>query len=305
MSNDDEQRPVRERIRGLGRGLSSLFEDDDASDFQRTAAGTRMVELPIEFLQPNKSQPRQSFDPEKIKELAESIRERGVLQPILVRPVPNIDDQFEIVAGERRWRAAQIAQLHQVPVIIKDIDDALTLEIALIENIQRENLTPIEEAKGFQRLMNEYAHTQEQLAETVGKSRSHIANTVRLLSLPESVQAMLQAGELTAGHARSLITSADPVGLARQIVQGKMSVRDTEKLVQQSKPGGKRSAGSTKAVKDADTLALESSVSAALGLSVDIAHKGLAGGKLTVTYKTLEQLDDILRRLRQSPAGPF
>lgn len=305
MADNNDQRPVKDRIRGLGRGLSSLFEDDDNTSFGTSETTPSLAELPIEYLQPNKSQPRQTFQSDSINELAASIRERGILQPILVRPVAGVENRFEIVAGERRWRAAQIAQLHQVPVIIKDLDDALTLEIALIENIQRENLTPIEEAKGFQRLMQDYDHTQEALAETVGKSRSHIANMMRLLSLPESVQDMLDSGKLTAGHARALITSADPAGLAGEIIKGQMSVRESEELVRKSKPEAKARAPKVVATKDSDTLALQDSVAAALGLSVDIAHKGTKGGKISVSYKTLDQLDEVVRRLRRSPAGSF
>jgi ParB family chromosome partitioning protein len=289
------------RRRGLGRGLSALFGEDgeDEADLDRARASRT---LPIEFLRPGRFQPRRGFNEDELDSLVESIRTKGVLQPILVRRHPEAADVYEIIAGERRWRAAQRAQLHQVPVIVRDVSDRDALEVALVENIQRQDLTPLEEAEGYQRLIREFAHTQEDLGRSLGRSRSHVANMLRLLTLPESVKDLLQAGTLSAGHARAMVNAEDPADLARQVVERGLNVRQTERLAARRKrgPGTPRPA----AVKDADTLALERDLSNLLGLKVTITFRAERGGKLLIHYQTLEQLDDILQRLSSKSDGP-
>lgn len=284
--------------KGLGRGLAALLGEDAAEDYAALDRLRVAKEVPIEQLQPNRYQPRHRFENEAMSDLINSIKQKGVLQPILVRrtQAPNT---YEIVAGERRWRAAQAAKLHQVPVVIKELNDAEALQIALIENIQRENLNPIEEALGYQRLIAEFQHSQDQLAEAVGKSRSLVANTLRLLTLPKSVQAMLEDGRLTTGHARALIATTDPEALARQIVDSQLTVRQAETLAAQKKSRPPRAA----AAKAADTIALERNLSIAVGLKVHIKHRGEKGGEVVLAYRTLEQLDDICRRLSRPIAG--
>ena len=284
----------------LGRGLSALLGDDD-EDFgsvERLAAGNT---LPVEYLEPGRFQPRRNFDADEMESLVNSIREKGVLQPILVRAHSDKPGRFEIVAGERRWRAAQQAQLHEVPVVTKELSDRDTLEIALIENLQRENLTPLEEADAYQRLMDEFSHTQEALAQVIGKSRSHVANMLRLLTLPERVKEMVDSGILTAGHARTLVNAENPEVLAQQIAARGLNVRQAERLAQQAK-GTPPKASGRRDDKDADTLALERDLSGLLGLKVNIRFFG-KDGSLTINYKTLEQLDDVLHRLSQGSAG--
>ncbi len=284
--------------RELGRGLSALL--GDAVGEQDTGAARHQPHmLPIEQLRPSRFQPRRNFAEPNIQALAESVREKGILQPILVRRHPDTPDSYEIVAGERRWRAAQAARLHEVPVIVKDLGDKGVLEIALVENIQRQDLGPLEEAEGFRRLIDEFSHTQEELAKAVGRSRSHIANTIRLLNLPAKVKTLLDEGALSAGHARALLNAADPEGLASLVVKRGLNVRQTEKLVQGGKkPTPKRK---TPAAKDPDPIALEHDLSNMLGLRVSIDFHG-EGGRLIINYDTLEQLDDLLSRLSQSPA---
>ena len=283
------------RHKGLGRGLSALLGEDNedyaALDRLRTSR-----DLPIEALKPNPLQPRRRFEDAELESLAESIRAHGILQPILVR---RSGEAYEIVAGERRWRAAQRAQLHQVPVIVKELSDDRVIEIALVENVQREDLTPIEEAVALQRLIGEFGHTQEQLANAIGKSRSNIANTLRLLGLPESVKLMLDDGRLTAGHARALLAARDVEALAERIVKDGLSVRAAEALAQSdAKDGGtRRRARAAKFARDPDTIALERNVSQALGLKVELRHRGEAGGEVRIFYATLEQLDEVCRRL--------
>ena len=298
MSDDPSKR------KGLGRGLSALLDDGTTEDYQQSDR-SRGRELPIEQLTPNRFQPRHHFDEAGLEQLAESIREQGILQPILVRRRADQPNQYEIIAGERRWRAAQRAQLHQVPVVIKELSDREALEVALIENIQRQDLTPIDEALGYQRLAQEFGHTQEALAQAVGKSRSHIANLLRLLTLPEAVQRMIDSGALSAGHARTLVGRDDAEALARQMVEADMTVRQSEQLIAERRGRGARKPAEAKAEpppKDADTKALERSLSQALGLVVDIRHSG-AGGALSIHYTSLEQLDDLLHRLIRS-VGP-
>ncbi|MDH3472188.1 MAG: ParB/RepB/Spo0J family partition protein [Rhodospirillales bacterium] len=280
----------------LGRGLAALF-GEEGEDYAALDKVRAAKDVPVEHLHPNPKQPRQSFDEDKVGELAASIRENGILQPILVRRHPKRPSEFEIVAGERRWRAAQLAKLHEVPVVIRELSDAQVLEMALVENVQREDLNAIEEAEAYQRLVDEFRHTQEDLARAVGKSRSHVANTLRLLGLPSAVKALLTEGLLSAGHGRALLTAEDPEGLAREVVAKGLNVRQTESLAKSGKSEtAKASGGKATAAKDPDTLALERDLSARLGLRVTIDFKN-GGGCLSIHYKTLEQLDGLLRRL--------
>lgn len=289
---------------GLGRGLSSLLADEDVP--LATVPGSRRpTRLPIEVLSPNPYQPRQRFSEELISELVESIREKGVIQPILVRPAGGESatdgigaEAYEIIAGERRWRAAQAAGLHHVPVIVRELSDAEALQLAIIENVQRQDLSPIEEARGYRRLIEEFGHTQNQLAKVVGKSRSHIANLLRLLMLPEAVIAMIDEGKISMGHARALVGTDDPAQLARTIVSRGLNVRQVERLAQSTKDLKSSGASSRRAEKDADTRALERDIAEALGLAVSIHHRGEAG-EVRISYKTLEQLDDLCQRLCQ------
>jgi ParB family chromosome partitioning protein len=286
----------------LGRGLAALFgeENEDYASLDKVRS-TKSV--PIEHLRPGRFQPRRHFDEGAVAALAESITAQGILQPILVRRHPERANEFEIVAGERRWRAAQIAKLHEVPVIIRDLTDAESLELAIVENVQRQDLTPLEEAEGYRKLIDEFQHTQDDLARTLGKSRSHIANTLRLLSLPQGVKLLLDEGKLTAGHARTLIGCGNAEGLATQMISRGLNVRQAERLVQNAKSGGARKSAKlaeADAPKDSDTLALERDLTALLGLKVSIKFQG-TGGSLTIHYKTLEQLDDVLHRLNQMP----
>lgn len=286
-----------EKRRQLGRGLSALFGDENA-DYAELDRVRVSKPVPIEFLQPGRFQPRRHFDEAEIEGLVESIRANGILQPILVRRLPESPDKFEIVAGERRWRAAQKAALHEVPVIVKDLADGDALEIALVENLQRQDLGPLEEADAYRRLMDEFENTQEDLARALGKSRSHIANTIRLLDLPESVKKLVEDGKLSAGHARALLGAKDPEKLAHHIVARNLNVRQAETLARGDKEPKRVRTG-----KDADTKALESEVSKQLGLKVTINHRG-AGGVVMIGYHTLDQLDELLRRLSQpAPAG--
>ena len=294
----------KENRRGLGRGLSALMADVDLSSKNESAASPVAPRpdrtLPIEDIVPNPEQPRRSFTEEQLEELAESIRSKGVLQPLIVRPR---GEKFEIVAGERRWRAAQLAQLHELPVLVRDYSDTEVLEVAIIENIQRADLTAIEEAFGYRQLMDRFGHTQEKMAEALGKSRSHIANLLRLLSLPPDIQMMVNDGRMSAGHARALITSEDPARLAKEVLARGLSVRETEKLAKRGKTPADikatQSAGRIKPEKDADTRALEGDLSAALGMKVSIQHEGHGqeGGILTIQYLTFDQLDDLCARL--------
>jgi ParB family chromosome partitioning protein len=284
-----------DRGRRLGRGLSALFAET-APPAAEAARAARTV--PVSFLTPSRYQPRRHFDEAEIRELVDSIKARGILQPIMVRRSPDDPNRFEIVAGERRWRAAQAAQLHEVPIIVHDLSDLEALEVALIENIQRQDLNPLEEAEGYRRLMQEFDRTQEELAQTLGKSRSHIANTVRLLNLPPEVRALIDDGKLTAGHARAVLNAADPVALAREAVARGLNVRQTEALAAHAKSAR---AAAKKKVKDADTVALEKQLADHLGLKVAIRFDG-KGGELVIRYATLDQLDDVLKRL-SAPRG--
>lgn len=286
--------------RGLGRGLSALMADVDLAtpDKQAPQSDRNQTMIPIEQLSPNPDQPRRDFQPEALQELADSLKSRGVLQPLIVRTHPRDDGLYQIVAGERRWRAAQLAQLHELPVIIREMNDTEVLEVALIENIQRADLNAVEEAASFRQLMDRFGHTQEQLAEALNKSRSHIANLLRLLNLPDQVQAWLKEGKLSAGHARALVTAPNPVQLARRVIERGLSVRETEKLVkEQINPSGKKTKPKA-SEKDADTRVLESDLSAHLKMRVAINHSGSAdGGQVVVRYRDLDQLDRLCQIL--------
>jgi ParB family transcriptional regulator, chromosome partitioning protein len=277
--------------RRLGRGLAALI-GDDVSEESVIQDIRSLRHVPVESLFPNPHNPRKSFHEEDLETLAQSIRDKGLLQPLVVRP--RSDGTFEIVAGERRWRAAQRAQVHDVPVLIRELDDRETLEIAIIENVQRSDLNALEEASAYRQLLDLYAYTQQQLAEAVGKSRSHIANTMRLLTLPVSVQDMILNGDLTAGHARTLVASDDPEDLANRIIKLGLSVRETEELTRSVSTAIPKFKAKE---KDADTRALEKSMSQHIGMAVAISHKGDKGGMVTIAYKSLDQLDEITRRL--------
>ena len=285
---------VRRTRSGLGRGLNALLGDvaPMATDVEGVAAVAGVRTIPVGALSPHPHQPRRRFDDASLEELAASIAKQGIIQPIVVRPHGH---GYQIVAGERRWRAAQRARLHEVPVVVRDFDDAETLQIALVENIQREDLNAIEEAEGYHRLIDEFGHTQDALAKIVHKSRSHVANLLRLLDLPDTIRARLVDGLLTMGHARALLSAIDPEVLAEQVVARGLSVRETERLVAANKPGAARRSGMP-APPDADIAALERQLADLLGLKVRIAH-GEAGGTLTLHYSTLDQLDMVCQRL--------
>lgn len=289
----DERQP-----HNLGRGLSALFQDE-GEDYASLDQVRQTKTVPVEFLTPGRFQPRHRFDAGDMESLVASIRERGVLQPILVRRSPDSASSFEIVAGERRWRAAQLAQLHEVPVLVREFSDEEALEVALVENIQRADLTVIEEARGYQRLVEEFGYTNQTLGQAVGKSRSHIANMIRLLDLPAPVQEMVEDGRLSAGHARALIGAADPLALAQKVAKRGLNVRQTEALARAEKQPAK--ARSAPTPKDVDTARLERNLSQLLGLKVAIELRG-EGGVLTIRYDTLDQLDDVLHRLQGRPA---
>jgi ParB family chromosome partitioning protein len=289
---------MAETRRGLGRGLSALLEETQAASTPdgRRAAGA--LDIPIELIQRNPDQPRRNFSEDDLEELAASVRERGVLQPILLRPAPDTPGEYQIVAGERRWRAAQRAELRAIPALVRELDDLQVMEVALIENIQRADLNALEEARGYASMMEKYPRNAEQIAAVVGKSRSHVANTLRLMRLPRTVQEHLEAGRLTAGHARALLDLDDAEALAERVIKGGLNVRQTEALTR-----GARGRGSTSTVKsqarDADTVALENDLAEVLGLDVRIDDKDGAG-EVKIRYTTLEQLDDICRRLTRS-----
>jgi ParB family transcriptional regulator, chromosome partitioning protein len=283
----------------LGRGLAALIgdvgTDKEPAQQQHARGGQRRV--PIEFVKANPRNPRRHFSDAELGELAGSIRERGIIQPIVVRTVRGATDSFEIIAGERRWRAAQRAGLHEVPIIVHEATDAEALELAIIENVQRTDLNPLEEAAGYQALADEYKYTQEDIAKTVGKSRSHVANTLRLLKLPDTVKAYINAGKLTAGHARALISLPDPEVVAHEIVARELNVRDVEAFAQQhAAAAGKAKKKRDRAVKDVDTLAVEKRLTDALGLTVTLETKG-DGGIVQIKYSDLDQLDEVIRRL--------
>lgn len=296
----------KQERRGLGRGLSALMADvklDEQPTSEEGRAPKAEHIVPVERLSPNPDQPRRQFVEEDLADLTESIREKGIIQPLIVRVNPRDENGYEIVAGERRWRAAQRAKVHQVPVIIREFDDTEVLEVAIIENIQRADLNAVEEAMGYRQLMDRFGHTQEKMAAALGKSRSHIANLLRLLNLPDDVLEYLRHGDLTMGHARALVPSENPSALAKRVISGDLSVRETERLakgplVKTGKPA------KPKAVKDSDTNALEGDLAANLGMKVSIDHtQGKESGKVTISYKDLDQLDSLLGLLSSSPLG--
>ncbi len=278
--------------KGLGRGLSSLMGDTDSLE-STVSKSSSETKIPIAKLRPSPLQPRRVFDKNSINELAESIKSKGLVQPILVRPSTANEGEYEIIAGERRWRAAQVAQLHEIQAIVRNLNDAESLEIAIIENVQRSDLSPIEEASGYKKLMESYNHTQEKLSEIVGKSRSHIANIIRLLSLPQSIQDMISQGSISSGHARAIMNSAFPEQLAEKIIRENLSVRATEALVKEKKEGPKKIK-----LKDPDTIDLEKKLTDILGLEVIISHRGKKGGSLKVNYKSLDQLEFVTSKLK-------
>ena len=278
--------------KGLGRGLSSLMGDTETAQTKNSNVGQE-TKIPIANLKPSPSQPRRLFNKNSINELADSIKAKGLVQPLVVRPSPSDANNYEIIAGERRWRAAQIAQLHEVPVVIRNFNDTEALEIAIIENVQRSDLSPIEEAAGYKRLIENHGHTQEDLSGIVGKSRSHIANIIRLLSLPQSIQDMITEGKISSGHARAIMNSAFPEQLAEKIINENLSVRDAENLAKDKKSIIKKLK-----LKDPDTIDLENKISEKLGLTININHKGKKGGSIKIDYKTLDQLEMITQKLK-------
>lgn len=294
MSMEDGSR------RRLGRGLAALIGDVGQEAVVSGDRSRNSRRVPVEFLRPNPRNPRKAFEEADLADLTASIREKGIMQPILVRPVPGgAPDAYEIIAGERRWRAAQRAAQHDVPIIIHDVNDQEALELAIIENVQRADLNALEEALGYQQLIDEFDYSQTALADVIGKSRPHVANTLRLLKLPPAVQDYLRDGKLTAGHARALVTVDNPEAVAQRIVDMGLTVRDAEALTQnEPKKGGAQRAAS-KAGKDADTRALEKLLGDSLGLMVTIDHKSNGSGELKIRYKSLEQLDEVCRLLKR------
>ena len=288
----------------LGRGLAALIGDmEQPVDERPASAAVPDARLPIEFIGRNPNNPRRQFNPDDLSDLANSIRRHGIVQPVVVRAVGA--GRYEIIAGERRWRAAQLAGMAEVPVLVRNVDDRTALELAIVENVQRADLNPLEEAQGYEQLIAEHGYTQNDLGDIIGKSRSHVANSLRLLKLPEAVQEMVRGGDLSAGHARALVSTSDPVGLARQIVSGGLSVRDAEKLAQKDAAGELQKQPSVPAPqKAADTLALERRLCEALGLKVVVAAKTRGpGGQLRIDYATIDQLDEVCRRLGVASFG--
>jgi ParB family chromosome partitioning protein len=295
--------------KGLGRGLSALLGDiepdevavepSDPSADPAPAAERGITSAPIEKIHPNPDQPRRDFREEDLAELAASIRERGIIQPVVVRPHPTRSGDYQIVAGERRWRAAQRAQLHRLPVVVREFDDRTVLEVAVIENVQRADLNPVEEAQGYSQLIERFSYTQEELARVVGKSRSHLANILRLLALPPEVLDMLRKAELSSGHARALINAPDPVALAKRTVMQGLTVRQVERAVREAAAGPRRTGRtrSAPAEKDADTRLLEGDLSAAIGMKVAIDHAGDGSGEVRIRYRDLDELDRLCQKL--------
>lgn len=289
MARSPERRP-------LGRGLSALL--DDPGD--QLTASTGAIEIPIDLIDANPDQPRRNFKQGELEELAESVRRHGIIQPLILRSAPEDGERYQIIAGERRWRAAQIAGLHAIPAVLRELDDQEVIELAIIENVQRVDLDPVEEARGYTQLVEKFSYTQEQLAGTIGKSRSHVANTMRLLALPEAVLNMLQAGSLSAGHARALITATDPVALAEQAVNRGLTVRQVEELARKLPAAMRAKAPRQIPEKDADTRALEGDLSAAIGMRVSLQHLSSdGGGEVRIRYRDLDELDRLCRKLSE------
>ena len=291
-----------EKRRGLGRGLSALMADVSPVEQSTTSSSVSPSDrlVPVEKIHPNPEQPRQTFTEDALEDLASSLREHGVLQPLIVRAHPSKSDEYEIVAGERRWRAAQRAGIHDLPVVIRAFSDTEVLEVAIIENVQRSDLNPIEEAAGYRMLMDQFGHTQDQVSKVLGKSRSHIANLLRLLNLPEALQKHVRSGDLSMGHARALLSAQEPTALAAEVIRKGLSVRETERRAKTSAADSRKvkSSSETSKTKDADTKALEGELSAHLKMPVSIAHRaGTEGGTVTLTYRDFEQLDELCRLL--------
>jgi ParB family chromosome partitioning protein len=291
---DEAARHADHRPR-LGRGLAALIGD---ANEEPTAGRGAPRKAPIEFLRPNPRNPRKAFREDELDELAASIRERGVIQPVIVRPVPRVADAYEIIAGERRWRAAQRAGLHEIPIVVIDVSDREALELAIVENVQRADLNALEEANGYAQLGADYKYSHADIARIVGKSRSHVANTLRLLGLPEHSRALLAAGKISAGHARALLALPDPDAVADRIVARGLSVRDVERLAERAGQSPRRGGAKAAAPIDADTRALEEKLGLALGTKVTIRHSGQAG-ELKIAFRDFDQLDDFCRRLNQ------
>lgn len=298
----------KQKVRGLGRGLSALMSDVGSSSSEQGQLEASItvksdMNIPIDKIFPNPEQPRRNFTEENLNDLADSIRAKGIIQPLIVRKRPEHEDEYEIVAGERRWRAAQIAQLHMLPVVLRKFSDNEVLEVAIVENIQRADLNPVEEAQGYKNLMERFGRTQEQMSEALGKSRSHIANILRLLNLPDEILTYLREGQLSTGHARALITSDDQLNLARHVVEKGLSVRETERLVKRAAQADRPNDKSNRKIrnsaeKDADTRALEVDLSAGLGMKVLVSHlDGTETGTISITYSDLDELDDLCRIL--------
>jgi ParB family chromosome partitioning protein len=299
MQNDSGGTPMADEGRSrLGRGLAALMGDVGAETATTPERARNQRRVPIEHLRPNPRNPRRNYADAELDELAASIKERGIIQPVVVRALRGVKDVYEIIAGERRWRAAQRAALHEIPIVPVEASDSEALELAIIENVQRTDLNPLEEGAGYQALASEYGHSHEDIAKIVGKSRSHVTNTLRLLKLPEPVKAYIHAGKITAGAARMLIGAPDPEEMAREIVDRGLNVRQVEALAKDRAPGSGK-AVKKRAMKNADTIALERRVSDALGLAVVIDHRGEAG-VMRIHYSNLDQLDGVLRRLERN-----
>ena len=284
--------------RALGRGLSALMADVAGPEpVAENAPRAPEAVVPIDRIRPNPEQPRRIFQTGALEELASSIREKGVIQPLILRVDPGDPTAYQIVAGERRWRASQMAQLHEVPAIIREFNDTEVLEVAIVENIQRADLNAMEEAAGYRQLMDRFGHTQDKLAEALGKSRSHIANMMRLLNLPREVQDMVAEGRISAGHARAILTAQDPIALAREVERKDLSVRETESRSRASKPSDGASKGGRPSTKDADTRALEDDLMAVLRMKISIDHGSSGAGTVSISYKSLDQLDELCQRL--------
>lgn len=291
MSDDTKKR--------LGRGLAALIGEMDKPATTATPGRTAVPvdqRVPIDLINPNPRNPRRNFGEADLADLTQSIREHGLVQPVVVRPAPE-PGRFELIAGERRWRAAQRAGLNEIPIVIRDVNDRTALELAIIENVQRADLNPVEEALGYQQLIDEHQYTQSDLGQVIGKSRSHVANTLRLLKLPDVIRDLLEDGSLSAGHARALVTAHDPAGLAKRIIDEGLSVRQAESLAQAPPPTTRPANLVGRPEKDADTKSLERLLSDVVGLNVTISHKE-RGGDVRISYKTLDQLDDLCRRLK-------
>lgn len=295
---------MAEGRRGLGRGLSALLDEVEGASTPEGRRAAGVLDVAIELIRPNPGQPRKAFGPEELAELAASIRQRGVLQPILVRPTPGQEKAYQIIAGERRWRAAQQAGLRAIPALVRDLADQEVMEVALIENIQRADLNALEEARGYDAMAQRFKRSPDAIAKVVGKSRSHVANTLRLMRLPAVVQEHVEHGRLTAGHARALLEVGDAVALAERVVRQGLSVRQTEALARTAKREGSVASRRAKGAgaKDTDTRSLEADLEEVLGLAVEIRHRG-GPGEVRIAYGTLEQLDDLCRRLSRGASS--